>query len=97
MKPFKIMSALLLTGVLLLTLPAFASPQAKTYQVTGPVLELTDTVIVVQKGDEKWELARDKGTKIVGDLKVGAKVTVLYRCVAVDVEVKVEKPEKKSK
>jgi len=30
-------------------------------------------MIVVQKGDEKWQVARDKGTKVTGDLKVGAK------------------------
>ena len=87
---------LTLAGGLFLAIQAFAGPQAKTYQVTGPVLELTDTTIVVQKGDEKWQIARDKGTKITGDLKVGAKVTVQYRCIAVDVEVKSEKPEKKT-
>ena len=39
---------------------AFAGP--KTYQVTGPILEVTDASIVVQKGDEKWEVARDAKT-----------------------------------
>ena len=58
------------------------------YQVTGPVLELRDDVIVVQKGTEKWELARDKTTVITGDLKVGAKVTVYYTMEASKVEVK---------
>lgn len=42
------------------------------YQVTGPVLEVRDDAIVVQKGNEKWEIARDKATGISGDLKVGA-------------------------
>jgi RNase P/RNase MRP subunit p29 len=95
MKTFKITSVLALAGVLFLTLPVIAGPQAKTYQVTGPVVELTETMIVVQKGDEKWQVARDKGTKVTGDLKVGAKVTIQYRCVATDVEVKSEKAEKK--
>jgi hypothetical protein len=58
------------------------------YQVTGPVIELRDDVIVVQKGTEKWELARDKTTVITGDLKVGAKVTVYYTMEASKVEVK---------
>jgi hypothetical protein len=62
--------------------------EAKTYQVTGAVLEVTATTIVVQKGDEKWELARNKNTKITGDLKVGAKVTIYYTMVATEVEVK---------
>lgn len=62
-----------------------------TYQVTGPVLEVKDTSIVVQKGKEKWEIARDKDTKITGDLKVGAKVTIHYTMKATSVEVKAEK------
>ena len=33
----------------------------KTYQVTGPVLEKKDGVIVVQKGKDKWEIATTKG------------------------------------
>lgn len=62
-----------------------------TYQVTGPVLEVKETSIVVQKGKEKWEIARDKDTKITGDLKVGAKVTIHYTMKATSVEVKAEK------
>lgn len=59
-----------------------------TYQVTGPVLEVTDTKIVVQKENEKWEIARTPGTKVTGELKVGAKVTVHYTMTATSVEVK---------
>jgi hypothetical protein len=65
-----------------------AAEKVNTYQVTGPVLELTATKIVVQKNDEKWEIARDSTTKVDGDLKVGAKVTVQYRMTAAKVEVK---------
>lgn len=60
----------------------------KTYQVTGPVLEVRDDAIVVQKGKEKWEVARTPGTKVTGDLAVGAKVTVEYTMTATTVEVK---------
>jgi hypothetical protein len=67
----------------------------KTYQVTGPVLELRDDVIVVQKGKEKWEIARGADTKVKGDLKVGAKVTIEYRMSAATVEVKEEAKAKK--
>ena len=66
---------------------AVAAPP-KTYQVTGPVLELRDDVIVVQKGKEKWEIARSADTKVKGELKVGAKVTIEYRMTATAVEVK---------
>ena len=66
----------------------------KTYQVTGPVLEMNDSMIAVQKGKERWEIARDSSTKVNGDLKVGAKVTITYTMTASDVEVKAEKAAK---
>ena len=67
---------------------ALASPLALAYQVTGPVLEVTDSKIVVQKDKEKWELARDKDTKVTGDLKVGSRVTIQYKMTATSVEAK---------
>jgi hypothetical protein len=78
---------------LALLMPALASAAAKKYQVTGKVLEVTDKMIVVQttKGDERWEIERTADTKIEGDLKVGAKVTIEYRMVAANVQVKSEK------
>ena len=42
-------------------LPSAAGAATKTYQVTGPVLEVTDTMIAVQKGKDRWEIARDAG------------------------------------
>ena len=68
---------------------------AKTYQVTGPVLEVTPTAITVQKGNDKWEIARDSKTKTSGDVKVGAKVTIYYTMAAASVEVKEGKAKKK--
>lgn len=65
-----------------------AAPGAYAYQVTGPVLEVTDTKIVVEKDKEKWEIARDKDTKISGDLKKGSRVTVQYKMTATSVDVK---------
>jgi cytochrome c1 len=67
---------------------------AWAYQVTGPVLEVTDTKIVVQKGKEKWELARTPDTKVKGDLKVGSQVTVEYSMTAKSVDVKPVKTKK---
>ena len=60
----------------------------KTYQVTGPVLEMTADMIAVQKGKDRWEIARDAATKVTGDLKVGSKVTIEYTMKAAAVEVK---------
>jgi hypothetical protein len=81
--------AFLSASLLSLVGRAHAAPP-KTYQVTGPVLELRDDVIVVQKGKEKWEISRAADTKIKGDLKVGAKVTIEYRMSAATVEAKSE-------
>ena len=85
---FKHLFAAVLAASMLLGVSLVSAAEAKTYQVTGPVLEVTATTITVQKGDEKWQIARDKGTKVTGDLKVGAKVTIQYRMVGVEVEVK---------
>ena len=60
----------------------------KDYQVTGPVLDVTDEVITVQKGSDKWEISRNKDTKINGDLKKGSKVTIQYKMTASSVDVK---------
>jgi hypothetical protein len=67
---------------LLLAAPVFA------YQVTGPVVEITDSKIVVEKDKEKWEIARDAGTKMSGAVKKGDKVTVQYRMTATSIEAK---------
>ncbi len=76
------------TTMILATALLLASPLAMAYQVTGPVLEVTDSKIVVQKGKEKWEMARDAGTKVTGDVKVGDKVTVEYKMTATSIESK---------
>ena len=74
--------------VSLLASPLALAGSSKGYQVTGPVLELTDNTIVVQKGNEKWTIARDAATKVKGDVKVGDKVTVEYRMTATSIEAK---------
>ena len=68
---------------------------AKTYEVSGPVLEVNESMIVVQKGKDRWEIKRDANTKVTGDVKVGDKVHVTYTMSATDVEVKAGKGAKK--
>ena len=86
------MKKMILTVVLCLVMVSLAfAGSLKTYQVTGPVLEVKDDVIVVEKGKEKWEIARDKATKVTGDLKVGSKVTIQYQMKATEIEVKADK------
>lgn len=74
---------------------AFAAA-VKTYQVTGPVLEVTNDMIAVQKGKDRWEIARTPDTKVEGELKVGSNVTIEYRMSATKVEVK-DKPKADTK
>ena len=60
----------------------------KDYQVTGPVLDVTNDVITVEKDKDRWEIARNKDTKVKGDLKKGSRVTIKYTMTATSVEVK---------
>ena len=77
----------LVTVTLLFAIVAMGAA-VKTYQVTGPVLEVRSDAIVAQKGKDRWELARDANTKVNGNLKVGAKVTIEYRMIATNITVK---------
>lgn len=85
------------TGIFLFCASTGFAAQAKTYQVTGPILEMKDDMIVVQKGTEKWQIAKDKDTKVTGDLKVGSKVTVMYTMKATSIDVKGEGQAQKKK
>jgi hypothetical protein len=81
---------------------AAAALPAAAYQVTGPVVEVTDTRIVVtqEKGKnkgEKFEMSRSADTKVTGKLEKGATVTVEYTLSAKSVEVKPEKAAKPAK
>src|SRR5256884_5373187 len=78
-----------------LALSGMAFAGAKSYEVTGPVLEVNDSMIVVQKGKDRWEINRDGNTKVTGDVKVGDKVHITYTMSATNVEVKAGKGGKK--
>jgi hypothetical protein len=72
---------------LTLSTGAYAA-DVKTYQVTGPVVSVTNDVITVMKGKDKWEISKDAATKTSGDVKEGDKVTVMYRMTATSIEAK---------
>ena len=91
----KAASSLLAAASLALSSVAFAG--AKTYEVSGPVLEVNDSMIVVQKGKDRWEINRDSNTKVTGDVKVGDKVHITYTMSATNVELKAGKGGKKDK
>ncbi len=76
-------------GLLLSLVPSgVAAP--KDYQVTGPIVSMTDTTIVVKKGTEDWELSKDAALKPAdgSELKVGDKVTIHYTMAATTIDMK---------
>lgn len=76
------------------TVPAAKVPLLGTtrpIRITGQVVEVRDDVIVVQKGKEKWEIARHPAAQIKGDIKKGARVTVDFRAIAANIEVRDDK------
>ena len=74
-----------------------AAPEAKSYQVTGKVVEMTDAKVIVEKPDgDKWEISRTAETKCE-DVKIGDKVTVMYTMTAKSVSAKTEGATEKKK
>lgn len=69
--------------------PVYAA--TKAIVVTGPVTEVRDDVVVIQKGKQQWEIARTPGTAIRGELRKGALVTVEVYLSAGSIEVREEK------
>ena len=82
------MKHLLATLVAAAFLTAASMALAKDYQVTGPVVDVKDDVIIVKKGSDNWEIARDKDTKASGEIKKGDKVMIKYKMIATTIEGK---------
>ncbi len=72
----------------MLFLSAASLVAAKDYQVTGPVVDVKEDVIIVKKGNENWEIVRDKNTKTTGDIKKGDRVMIKYKMTATSIEGK---------
>jgi hypothetical protein len=72
-------------AIALAALAGSAGAADKTYQVTGPVMEVKPDSIVVQKGKEPWEIAKGD---VKTEVKKGDKVTVQYKMTATSIEVK---------
>lgn len=90
------MKSMFIIAVLALSSTSFA---AKSYQVTGTVMEITESTITVAKKGEKFEITRPVG--MGGDVQKGAKVTVQYSMTATSIDIKSEvaapKKDKKTK
>lgn len=100
MKFIKFPTQAQVAAALLLAAGVASAASVKSYQVTGPIVEINETSITVEKGKgEKWVIARAPETKVEGgELKPGAKVTVYYTMSAASIEVKGDtKAEKKKK
>ena len=77
------------TALSLAAAPCYAAG-VKAYQVTGPILAMDADTITVQKGSEKWQIARG-AANIPADAKVGSKVTIMYTMSATELTVKDDK------
>jgi opacity protein-like surface antigen len=84
-------------AVALAALAGSALAADKTYQVTGPVVDVGPESITVQKGKENWQIAKTADTKGGAEVKKGDKVTVQYKMTATSIESKAEKGTKKAK
>jgi hypothetical protein len=76
--------AMMIAAAALITTPVMA---AKSYQVTGTVVAVTDKNITVDKSGENFEIAHDASTSKTGaNPKVGDKVTIQYYMTARTIE-----------
>jgi hypothetical protein len=78
------MKKLLMILAVAFALSAAPALAAKTYQVTGPVVEVTADSIIVMKGKEKWEIAKGSAD-IPATVKKGDKITIEYSMTAAKV------------
>ena len=80
-------AVILFTATTLIFSSSLLGAGNKTYKVTGTVVEVTATKIVVQKGTERWELDVGPETKGSGcSFKAGDKVTITYTMSATSIE-----------
>lgn len=72
----KIKKWLRLVAVVSLVLGSLAFGQATT--MTGKVLAVTNNAITLQTDNGVWQITRNMGVRVDGELKVGGTVTVTY-------------------
>jgi predicted membrane-bound dolichyl-phosphate-mannose-protein mannosyltransferase len=83
----RLMWGVLVVAALAVAIAGVNAAAAKAYQFTGTVKTVTGATFTVEKSaTETWEFSTDKDTK--GAPKVGDKVTVYYRMIATEIEVK---------
>jgi hypothetical protein len=83
----KLLWGAVIVAVVALAMAGVGRAAAKSYQFTGVVKTVTGSTFTVEKSaTETWEFSADKDTK--GAPKVGDKVTVYYKMIATEIEVK---------
>lgn len=63
--------------------------------ITGPITDIREDAIVIQKGKQQWEIARGAATKVRGELRKGALVTIEVYLSAGTIDVREDKKETK--
>jgi len=87
----KVFQGAVLGALVGLSTSAVFAGDVRTYQVTGPVVSVSDSAITVQKGKDNWEIGKNADTKTSGEVKTGDKVTIMYRMTAASIEAKAPK------
>lgn len=85
-------AVLVLIG-LLVSIAAGAGTRA--ILITGPVTDVREDMIVIQKGKQQWEIARGPSTKVRGELRKGALVTIEVYLSAGNIDVREDRKEAK--
>jgi hypothetical protein len=81
MSKIKLILGFIATISLLLTVTTPAA-DAKTYRADGYILRLSSTMLLLRTPAQDLELQRDAKTKVNGELRKSARVTVIYDKVA---------------
>ncbi len=84
----RVRPSILITGGLLACAILGYAAGAKSYQVTGPITDISGDTITVTKGTEAFQINLPKGTKGADGLKKGDKVTVHYAMTATEITSK---------
>jgi len=86
-------SAMIRISLFLIGLLVSFAAQAATRAIliTGPITDVREDMIVIQKGKQQWEIARGPSTKVRGELRKGALVTIEVYLSAGTIDVREEK------
>jgi hypothetical protein len=82
---------IVLACMLILMTVTAGSAGSKNYALDGTVTDIKENVFTIQKDNVKYEMTRDADAMVNGELKVGSKVTVIYKMTATKIVVKEDK------